>query len=226
MLQPFTSLSSVILRVIFDTVVSGAFYMVHLDVLGFRIYKSHLDRNAQNEVVNAVRDVVRQAPLIQPVTPRGQPMSVRMTAAGAFGWITDRQGYRYVDKHPQGSDWPPISDCIAAIWRDLSGVDRIAECCLVNFYGEGARMGLHQDKDEASFDWPVLSISLGDEGLFRMGSPTRGGKTQSIWLESGDVVLMSGAARLAHHGVDRIRFGSSSLLEHGGRLNLTLRVVT
>ena len=87
-------------------------------------------------------------------------------------------------------------------------------------------MGLHQDKDEARFSYPVLSISLGDDGLFRMGGPERGGKTQSVWLESGDVVLMGGPARLAYHGVDRIRFGSSTLLEQGGRLNLTLRVVT
>lgn len=86
-------------------------------------------------------------------------------------------------------------------------------------------MGMHQDKDEASFEWPVVSISLGDQGLFRMGGPERGGKTASVWLRSGDVVVMGGAARLAHHGVDRIRFGSSSLLERGGRLNLTLRVV-
>ena len=86
-------------------------------------------------------------------------------------------------------------------------------------------MGMHQDKDEASFEWPVLSISLGDAGLFRIGNTERGGKTESIWLESGDVVVMGGAARLTHHGVDRIRFGSSSLLPKGGRINLTCRVV-
>ena len=112
------------------------------------------------------------------------------------------------------------------IWNGVSGVERRPECCLVNFYGEGARMGMHQDKDEGSFDYPVVSVSLGDDGLFRMGSRERGGKTQSLWLQSGDVVVMGGDARLAHHGVDRIRFGSSSLLDGGGRLNLTLRVVT
>ncbi|MEM7568497.1 MAG: alpha-ketoglutarate-dependent dioxygenase AlkB [Pseudomonadota bacterium] len=177
-------------------------------------------------VYNAVREVVRQAPLVHPVTPRGQPMSVRMTAAGDFGWITDRKGYRYAATHPQGMTWPPIPACIVDVWEALSGTSRTPECCLVNFYGEGARMGLHQDKDEQSFDWPVVSISLGDDGLFRMGGPNRGGKTQSVWLQSGDVVVMGGDARLAHHGVDRIRFRSSSLLEQGGRLNLTLRVVT
>ena len=200
--------------------------MPKLNVLGFEIYKDYLDADKQREVLDAVRGVVRQAPLVQPVTPRGQPMSVRMTAAGAFGWITDRQGYRYSAQHPKGSDWPAIPETILSIWRDVSGVARIPECCLVNFYGEGARMGLHQDKDEGSFDWPVVSISLGDDGLFRMGGRARSDKTQSVWLHTGDVVVMAGDARLAHHGVDRIRFGSCGLLPKGGRLNLTLRVVT
>ncbi len=85
-------------------------------------------------------------------------------------------------------------------------------------------MGLHQDKDEADFSWPVLSVSLGDDALFRIGNTTRGGKTESIWLNSGDVVIMGGPARLAYHGIDRIRFSSSRLLPKGGRINLTLRV--
>ena len=86
-------------------------------------------------------------------------------------------------------------------------------------------MGLHQDRDEADFAWPVLSVSLGDDGLFRMGNEIRGGKTDSVWLASGDVVVMGGEARLKYHGIDRIRPNSSTLLEKGGRLNLTLRVV-
>lgn len=87
-------------------------------------------------------------------------------------------------------------------------------------------MGLHQDKDEADFSCPVVSISLGDDGLFRIGNTTRGGKTESIWLSSGDVAVMGGDARLVYHGIDRIRPGSSTLLPKGGRINLTLRVVT
>jgi len=86
-------------------------------------------------------------------------------------------------------------------------------------------MGLHQDRDEANFDWPVVSISLGDDALFRVGGTERGGKTESIWLKSGDVAVMGGAARLNYHGIDRIKFSSSSLLKEGGRLNVTLRVV-
>ena len=122
--------------------------------------------------------------------------------------------------------WPAIPDEILTIWQDLTGADRQPDCCLINYYGEGTKMGLHQDKDEADFSWPVLSISLGDDALFRIGNTTRGGKTESIWLSSGDVVIMGGPARLTYHGVDRIRFGSSKLLPKGGRINLTLRVAT
>ena len=87
-------------------------------------------------------------------------------------------------------------------------------------------MGLHQDRDEADFNQPVLSISLGDEALFRIGNETKGGKTESLWLHSGDVVCLGGAARLFHHGIDRIESGSSTLLKNVGRINLTLRVVS
>lgn len=87
-------------------------------------------------------------------------------------------------------------------------------------------MGMHQDRDEAEFGEPVVSVSLGDDGLFRIGNTTRGGKTESIWLKSGDVVVMGGEARLIYHGIDKTRAGSSTLLSGGGRINLTLRVVT
>jgi alkylated DNA repair protein (DNA oxidative demethylase) len=193
---------------------------------GFRIYQGMIDRAGQEALVEDLRDVLRRAPLFRPVTPRGQPMSVRMSAAGRFGWVTDRHGYRYEDRHPDGVDWPPIPGRVLDLWQAASGCDRDPECCLINWYREGARMGLHQDRDEADFSLPVVSVSLGDEALFRMGNPTRGGKTESVWLRSGDVVVMGGAARLAYHGVDRIRFGSSTLLPDGGRINLTLRVVS
>lgn len=197
-----------------------------IDRRGFRIYHDFLDRGAQEALVAALRACLRVAPLYQPVTPRGQKMSVRMSAAGRFGWITDRRGYRYEERHPEGMAWPPIPAEVLAIWDAVAECPRAPECCLINWYGEGARMGLHQDKDEADFSCPVVSVSLGDEGLFRMGNTERGGSTESVWLRSGDVVVMGGAARLKHHGVDRIRFGSSTLLPQGGRINLTLRVVT
>ncbi|MEO1000629.1 MAG: alpha-ketoglutarate-dependent dioxygenase AlkB, partial [Pseudomonadota bacterium] len=166
-----------------------------------------LDRAGQEAVVAAVREVVAAAPLFHPVTPWGKPMRVRMTSAGRVGWITDRRGYRYEPRHPGGGPWPAIPAPILAVWRALATAERDPDCCLVNFYGEGARMGLHRDADEGDFGWPVLSISLGDSATFRIGGLERGDPTQSLTLASGDVLLMGGPARLAYHGIDRIRFG-------------------
>lgn len=196
-----------------------------LTVRGFEIHKAYLDPVMQKEIVEDLRGVLRTAPLYRPDTPYGKPMRVRMSSAGRLGWFSDKRGYRYVSEHPNGRPWPPIPNRVLEIWRDLVSAERVPDCCLINYYDEQARMGLHQDKDEADFSWPVLSISLGDEALFRMGNITRGGKTESVWLASGDVVWMGGDARLTYHGVDRIRFGSSNLLPKGGRINLTLRVV-
>ena len=200
--------------------------MARLLLRGFDIRKGYFDAAAQAELIDLLRPILKAAPLYQPVTPSGKEMSVRMTSAGALGWVTDRTGYRYQDTHPKGMTWPSIPEGIRAIWQDLTDVDRLPDCCLINYYGKGAKMGLHQDKDEADFSWPVLSISLGDDALFRIGNTTHGGKTESIWLNSGDAVIMGGPARLAYHGVDRIRSGSSRLLPKGGRINLTLRVAT
>lgn len=200
--------------------------MTRLSVGGAELWKGHLDTACQTRLVEVLQDLWKAAPPYAPMTPYGKAMSVRMTSAGQFGWYSDRKGYRYVTTHPDGMDWPPIPPEIQQIWQEVTGLERAPECCLVNHYGEGARMGLHQDKDEADFSWPVVSVSLGDDGLFRIGGTTRGGKTASAWLQSGDVVVLGGAARLAYHGVDRIRYGSSRLLPQGGRINLTLRVVT
>lgn len=197
-----------------------------LDLRGMQVFKGFLDRAAQEEMVAALRDVTRSAPLFSPVTPSGKPMSVRMTAAGRFGWISDRSGYRYSQTHPEGHPWPAIPPLILKVWEAVSNCARVPECCLVNFYGEGAKMGMHQDRDEADFAAPVVSISLGDDALFRVGNETRGGKTESLWLTSGDVVVMGGASRLKYHGIDRVKLGSSSLLPKAGRINVTLRVVT
>ncbi|WP_235851830.1 alpha-ketoglutarate-dependent dioxygenase AlkB family protein [Litorivita pollutaquae] len=192
---------------------------------GFEIYKSFLTPSAQEAMLSDLRDVVRAAPLFSPMTPYGKPMSVRMTSSGTYGWVSDRRGYRYAPQHPDGTAWPAIPETIMEVWRAVSQTDRSPDCCLMNFYAEGARMGLHQDRDEADFAYPVVSISLGNEALFRIGNPERGGKTESLWLHSGDVVVMGGAARLTYHGVDRIKFGASPLMPKGGRINLTLRVV-
>ncbi|OED49318.1 alkylated DNA repair dioxygenase [Rhodobacteraceae bacterium (ex Bugula neritina AB1)] len=200
--------------------------MALLKVRGFDVHKGYLDAARQRALIESLRGVLKAAPLFSPEVPGGGRMSVRMTSAGQFGWFSDAKNYRYTEQHPAGQAWPVIPAEVLEIWRVLTGLERPPECCLLNYYGEGARMGLHQDKDEADFSFPVVSISLGDDGLFRIGNRTRGGKTESLWLNSGDVVVMGGAARLAYHGVDRIRFKSSRLLPKGGRINLTLRVVT
>ena len=197
-----------------------------VDIRGFRLWRGWLERPAQEALVDDLRAVAQAAPLVRPVTPGGRPMSVRMTAAGRLGWVTDRRGYRYEPRHPSGAAWPAIPPAVLEIWRQATGLDRDPDCCLVNYYGEGARMGLHQDRDEGDFSFPVLSVSLGDEALFRVGGTERSAATESFWLHSGDVLLMGGAARLAWHGIDRIRFGSSTLLPQGGRINLTCRVVS
>lgn len=192
----------------------------------FLHYPGWLDVSGQQRIVAELRALVAKAPLFSPMTPYGRPMSVRMTSAGRFGWLSDRRGYRYSETHPNGQPWPAIPESILTVWRAVVPGAREPECCLINFYGPEARMSLHQDRDEADFSQPVVSISLGDDGLFRIGNATRGGRTQSLWLRSGDVMVMGNEARLLHHGIDRIAAGTSTLLDRPGRINLTLRVVT
>lgn len=196
-----------------------------VDINGVTVHPGWLSPSDQAAMVEDIRDIVEKAPFFTPETPRGQKMSVRMTAAGDYGWISDRRGYRYERQHPSGLAWPPIPVSILKVWHAVSGTDHAPQCCLVNWYSETARMGLHQDRDEADLTQPVVSISLGDDALFRVGGTERGGPTRSIWLRSGDVAVLSGVGRLAYHGIDKVRPGSSTLLSRGGRLNLTLRVV-
>lgn len=196
---------------------------------GFRHLPAYLDVSAQRALVEDIRDLVQAAPLFTPEMPRtGKPMSVRMTNCGALGWVTDRErGYRYQSTHPAtGRPWPPIPHRLLAIWRAVSGAGIDPEACLVNFYDDTARMGLHQDRDEQDLSAPVVSVSLGDTCLFRIGGTSRNDPTQSFRLNSGDVVVLGGESRLSFHGVDRIYPGTSPLLKSGGRINLTLRRVT
>ena len=191
---------------------------------GFKVFPGRLDPAAQADLVEAVLTAAEAAPFYRPVTPGGRPMSVSMTNFGAVGWVTDATGYRYSTSHPvTGRPWPPIPLPLLDLWRDLADAPAGADCCLVNLYDAKARMGLHQDRDEADFRFPVLSVSLGDTAVFRIGGESRKGPTATVRLASGDVCLLAGSARLAVHGVDRVLAGSSRLIPGGGRLNLTLR---
>jgi DNA oxidative demethylase len=196
---------------------------------GLRHLPEYFNRAQQEELMGLLRQAVAQAPLFTPVMPRtGKPFSVRMTNLGPLGWVSDKErGYRYQATHPvTGEAWPAMPDILTKLWIDVAGYQHQAEACLVNFYTPDAKMGLHQDRDEQDFAAPVVSVSLGDTGLFRIGGTTRGGKTQSLKLASGDVLVMGGESRLCFHGIDRILPGTSTLLKDGGRINLTMRRVT
>ena len=119
-----------------------------------------------------------------------------------------------------------MPESLGEIWHAVSGSTKEPQACLVNFYADDARMGLHQDRDEQDLETPVVSISLGDSCLFRVGGRERGDKTLSFKLSSGDIVVLGGEGRLAFHGVDKIYPNTSTLLKNGGRINLTLRRVT
>ena len=199
------------------------------DLDGFRLWPGLLDRAAQEALRDAVFARLRAGPLYVPRMPKsGAPMRVRMTNFGALGWVTDKEGgYRYQAMHPDtGAPWPDIPPRVLDLWNELCGYAAPPEACLVNLYEGDARMGLHVDADEEAWDAPVLSISLGDTAIFRIGGPVRSDPTRSVRLASGDVCLLGGAARRAYHGVDRILPGTSRLLPKGGRINLTVRRVT
>ena len=196
---------------------------------GLEVRPGLLDPAAQAALASEIAAVIAQAPLFQPTMPRtGKPFSVRMTNCGALGWVADARGYRYQAVHPETDEpWPAMPGRLLEIWHALAGPDAPApQACLVNHYAADARMGLHQDRDEEDLAAPVVSVSLGDTALFRIGGLTRGGPTRSFRLASGDVMALGGAARLLFHGIDRIAPGTSRIWPSGGRINLTMRRVT
>jgi DNA oxidative demethylase len=162
----------------------------------------------------------------------GKPFSVLMTNCGPLGWVSDTKGYRYQAVHPvTGRPWPALPERLTEIWRTVAGAAAAPDACLINIYGATAKMGSHQDRDEADFTAPVVSISLGDTAAFHVGGLTRGDPKTRLELRSGDVFVLGGEARLAFHGVDRIYPGTSGLaleaIQPGcRRVNLTLRRVT
>ncbi|HRD28497.1 MAG TPA: alpha-ketoglutarate-dependent dioxygenase AlkB [Caulobacter sp.] len=194
------------------------------DLSGFTLLPGRLDPAAQEALVETVLAAARGAPFHRQVTPGGKAMSVEMTGLGPLSWVTDARGYRYEARHPlTGRPWPPMPPVLQELWAELVDPAVPADACLVNLYRESARMALHRDEDEADFRFPVLSVSLGDTAIFRLGGPRRTDPTRSVRLASGDVCLLGGDSRLAFHGVDRIIPGSSRLVPGGGRINLTLR---
>ncbi len=196
---------------------------------GFRLLPGFLDAAKQRELMQQVQAVLDAAPVYHARMPKtGQPMSVAMSNAGALGWYTDKDGgYRYVAQHPATNQpWPAIPQIALEVWRHVVSDAPEPEACLINLYRDTAKMGLHQDRDEADFSVPVVSISLGDEAMFRLGGTSRKDATRSFKLSSGDVLVLGGAARLAFHGIDRVIPGTSRLVPGGGRINLTLRRVT
>ena len=194
---------------------------------GFRHLPGLLDGAAREALLAEVLAAVASAGWFRPTMPRsGRPLSVRMCNLGPLGWVSDRAGYRYQERHPDtGRLWPPLPDRLLELWREVGGYPHPPEACLINLYRDGARMGLHQDRDEADLEAPVVSVSLGDDALFRVGGRSRRDQTRSLLLRSGDVVVLGERARLAFHGVDRVVPGTSPLVPGGGRVNLTLRRV-
>jgi DNA oxidative demethylase len=195
---------------------------------GFELYPNMLDRTAQKTLLQAVMAAQVHAPFYRPTMPRsGAPFSVQMTNIGPLGWVSDTDGgYLYQATHPvTGQPWPDMPPALLDIWSQVSDYQGAPQACLVNLYRDGAKMGLHVDADEQNLNAPVVSVSLGDTAIFRLGGPTRGGKTASFRLASGDVMVLGGASRHFYHGIDRVMAGTSTLIEGGGRVNLTMRVV-
>lgn len=183
---------------------------------GFQYLPQYFSAQEQAALLNAVLKAAADAPFYQPVMPRtGKPLSVWMTNLGPLGWMTDKDGgYRYEPRHPQtGQPWPAMPQALLDLWDATADYPAPPQACLVNYYAPGAKMGLHKDWDEEATDAAVVSVSLGDEALFRMGGPTRAGGTTGIRLRSGDVVVLGGAARACYHGVSRIYPATSRLWE-------------
>jgi alkylated DNA repair protein (DNA oxidative demethylase) len=194
---------------------------------GVFLWPGALDAKAQSDLLVEILAKIETAPFYRPVMPgSGKAFSVEETNFGSLGWISDRSGYRYETVHPVTKKaWPAIPTVLLDLWSAATGYGAPPECCLANLYRGPAKMGLHQDRDEAATGAPVLSVSLGDDAMFRIGGTSRKGATRSVKLASGDILTFGGPARLAFHGVDRVLAGTSRLIPDGGRLNLTLRRV-
>jgi alkylated DNA repair protein (DNA oxidative demethylase) len=182
---------------------------------------------AESAVLEALGRVADEAPFRHMLTPGGRRMSVAMTSCGELGWISDRQGYRYAGVDPEsGRPWPAMPAAFlelaagAAARAGFPGF--VPDACLVNRYGPGARLSLHQDRDERDFSQPIVSVSLGLPAVFLFGGVRRTDRPQRVALAHGDVVVWGGPARLRHHGVAPLADGRHPRTGPY-RINLTLR---
>ena len=181
----------------------------------------------EEPLLAALDEIVAGAPFRHMVTPGGFEMSVAMTNCGAAGWVTDRRGYRYDARDPVSRDpWPPMPDIFvrlaAAAAEDAGFPGFVPDACLINRYEPGARLSLHQDKNEKDYDNPIVSVSLGLPATFLFGGDKRGDRTRKIPLRHGNVVVWGGPSRLVYHGVLALKDGHHPLLGRR-RINLTLR---
>jgi alkylated DNA repair protein (DNA oxidative demethylase) len=186
-----------------------------------------LARPFEAELIAATGAIIEQAPFRHMATPGGHQMSVAMTNCGNFGWVTDRSGYRYDGNDPEvGKPWPAMPASfrqLAEHAADRAGFGGFApDACLINRYQPGARMSLHQDRDEMDFSAPIVSVSLGLPAIFLFGGLKRSDKPSRFRLEHGDAVVWGGPARLAFHGVAPLADGEHALLGRQ-RINLTFR---
>jgi DNA oxidative demethylase len=182
---------------------------------------------AAPRLIDEIDTVAAAAPFRRMVTPGGKQMSVAMTNCGAAGWVTDRRGYRYDPADPQtGRPWPPMPKTFRSLAKGAAGAagfaDFCPDACLINRYEPGARLTLHQDRDEQDFSQPIVSVSLGLPAVFLFGGERRTGPRRRIRLENGDVVVWGGPARLAFHGIDPLADGEHPLTGRC-RINLTFR---
>jgi DNA oxidative demethylase len=181
----------------------------------------------EGALLKALKEVSEKAPFRHMVTPGGFRMSVAMTNCGDLGWITDRKGYRYSQQDPEsGKSWPPMPDTFFEIAKEAAGTGGFSsfrtDACLINRYQPGARMSLHQDKDERDFTQPIVSVSLGLPAIFQFGSEERSDKPRRFTVVHGDVVVWGGRSRLRYHGVLPLKKGVHALLGPY-RFNLTFR---